>query len=220
MDTWPISRREGAQRTCLGIPDRIGDGRGWEGPDTWPTLEALAGDDWTGAILQSLLPAHRTWMWWTRSELYRQAKLPTTKARDRFEVEELTAVVARKFHLRGMTASFLPPDAAEERRALLYWAGADTEPSPDHIWAARSMSVVWDVDQIAAWCAHRDRWSDPETLPIEVVGRCVTMFDGQISCAVRPSEADGAMRALSQLAGQWHLRIIAGAPEYAWPVAR
>lgn len=220
MDTWPISQKQGTQWTCFGIPERLGDGRVWKAADAWPTLEEIAGEDWTGSILQQLLPVDRTWMWWTRSELYRQAKIPTAKASDRFESQALTKVAARKFHLRGMTASFLPPTAVEARGALLYWAGADTEPIPDHIWAARSPSVTWDVDQIAGWCAHRDRWSDPETLPTDVVGRAVTMFDGQISCAVPTIEVEAAMRALSHLATQWRLRIISGHPEYAWPAAR
>ncbi len=220
MDTWPISRRKGATWTCLGIPERLGDGRSWQATDRWPTLEEVAGEDWTGSILQQLLPVDRTWMWWTRSDLYRQTNLPTTKAKSRVESQTLAEVVAHKFHLRGMTAAFFPPAKTEERRALLYWAGADTEPVPDHIRTARSTSVVWDVDQIAGWCADRDRWSNPDALPTEVVGRAVTMFDGQIWCAVPPDEVDEAMRGLTHLATQWGLRIISGPLAYAWPAVR
>src|ERR1051326_8050492 len=118
MDTWPISQRQTANWTCIGIPDRLGDGRPWQTTDAWPTLEELAGEDWSGSVLRQLLPVDRTWMWWTRSELYRQAKLPTTKANDRVESVALTDVLARQYRLRGMTASFLPPASIESRDAL------------------------------------------------------------------------------------------------------
>src|SRR5262245_18639673 len=132
MDTWPISRRQGPRWTCIGIPDRLGAGHLWQASDAWPTLEEIAGEDWMEAVLRQVLPADRTWMWWTRSELYRQTKLPATKANKQVDLNGLADVVIRQFLVRRMTACFLPPVAVEPRGVLLRWAGTDTEQIPEH----------------------------------------------------------------------------------------
>jgi len=51
MRTWPISRTTRDGWTYLGIPDRLGTGALWKSGDTFPTLEEVAGDDWSAAVL-------------------------------------------------------------------------------------------------------------------------------------------------------------------------
>jgi hypothetical protein len=220
VNTWPISQRQTSKWTCFGIPDQLGDGCLWRAGDIWPSLEEVGRDDWMGSVLLQLLPDDQAWMWWTRSKTYRQARIPSTRAKARVDSQALTGVVARRFPRRGMTAAFLPPEPFEPRGGALYWSGVDTEQIPDHIWAATSPSVVWDVDQVARWCADREQWSDPDTLPTDIVGRAVTLFDRHISLAVPTPEADKVMRTLRLNAGRWRLRLIPGPPEYAWPAAQ
>jgi len=217
MNTWPISVSHGAHWTCMGIPDRLGDGLPWRAGDSWKSLEEIAGEDWTGSVLERLLPPDRLWMWSTRSELYRQTGLPKGKAQALVDSTALKEVVTHQVRLRQMTIAFFPPTCVEERRKVSYWAGADTEHIPDHLWASAAPPTIWELDDLVRWCGDSKLWTDPDTLPSGGVGRAVTMFDGQLSCAVLPSEADEVIRGLGEIAEQWHLRVIPGPTEYSWP---
>src|SRR3954471_16301660 len=124
MRTWPISRTTRDGWTCLGIPDRLGTGAPGTS-ETFPTLEEMAGDDWSAAVLAAILPVDRAWAWWTRSEVYRSTKLPTTSAPDEIDPGALDRVVARRMRLDGMTLAFVPARDSASQETVAHWAGSD-----------------------------------------------------------------------------------------------
>jgi len=124
MRTWPISRTTRDGWTCLGIPDRLGTGALWTSADIFPTLEEVGGDDWSAEVLAAILPGDRAWAWWTRSEVYRSTKLPTTSAPDKIDPGAL-AFCRRAFGietvLSGMDFSTL---SLPHARFDVIWCGS------------------------------------------------------------------------------------------------
>jgi hypothetical protein len=217
MDTWPISRTTRDGWTHLGIPDRLGTGGLWKNEETFPTLEEVAGADWSAAILGAILPADRTWAWWTRSEVYRSTMLPTTSAPDDVNPGALDRVVARRLRLTGMTLAFVPAGDSASQKTVANWAGSDVEKVPEHLWTGPDIAR-WSSDAIVAWCRDTAQWSDRATVPHQPAERIVTLFDNQIFWAGPESVAAVAVAQLKELAPRWGLSIVDGPLEYAWPV--
>jgi len=216
MNTWPISRTTRNGWTYLGIPDRLGSGGLWKSGETFPTLEEVAGDDWSAAILRAILPDDRAWAWWTRSEVYRSTKLPTTSAPDDVDPGALDRVVARRRRLDGMTLAFVPARDSASQETVAHWAGSDVEKIPDHLWTGPD-SAKWASEAIVAWCGDAAQWSDPATAPHQPAERIVTLFDNQIFWAGAAPRAAVAFARLEELATRWGLSIVDGPLGYAWP---
>jgi len=216
MRTWPISRTTRAAWTYLGIPDRLGTGALWTSGDTFPTLQEVAGDDWSGAVLGAVLPGDRAWAWWTRSEVYHSTKLPTTSAPDEIDPGALDRVVARRMRPDGGTLAFVPPRDSASQEIVVHWAGSDVEEVPDHLWTGPD-ATRWNSDAIVAWCRDPARWSDPTVAPLQPAERIVTLFDNEIFWAGPALAAEVAGRRFEELATRWGLSIVDGPLEYAWP---
>src|SRR3569832_1877288 len=93
MNTWPISIRRDADRVYLGIPDYLGAPLSSPVLGTTPSLEEVAGEEWTADVLRVLLPADRVWAWCSQSSIYRRSGLPATKAPPLIEPSRLARVV-------------------------------------------------------------------------------------------------------------------------------
>lgn len=131
MRTWPISRTTRDGWTYLGIPDRLGTGALWTSGDTFPTLEEVAGDDWSAAVLGAILPVDPAWAWWTRGEVYRSTKLSTASAPDEIDPGAVDRVVARRMRLDGMTLAFVPArDSARKSSGPLGGLRCRKDPRP------------------------------------------------------------------------------------------
>ena len=203
-------------RTFIGIPDHLGDGQLLRAGDDWPPLEDMCGEDWSKAVLAQLLPRERAWAWWTRTALYRKTNLATVSVPDTVDLANLQRLETRSLLLRRMTLAIVPANDQSAQDDVLYWAGADTEQIPDHIWTAPS-TPTWNVDHVVSWCDDPAAWTDRQATARQAAERVVTMFDRRICCAVSADAADEIMRQLSVLADRWHLRVISGPSEYAWP---
>ena len=216
MRTWPISRKTQHHWTYLGIPDRLGTGALWKDADSFPTLEEMVAEDWSSAVLGAILPVDRAWAWWTRSEVYRSTKFPTTSAPDEVDPGTLDRVVARRMRLEGMTLAFVPPRDSVSQEKVAYWAGSDVEKIPDHLWTGPDIGR-WNTEAIVAWCRDAAQWSDPETAPHQLAERIVTLFDSRIFWAGPAPAAAVANARLEELATRWRLSIVEGPLEYACP---
>ncbi len=219
MNNWPITAETSAGWTYIGIPDRLGDGQLRRADDGFPTLEQLVGDDWSGAILRQLLAEPRAWAWWTRTESYKGAGLSGQRAPDRINPAALTTVAARRWLLQGMTLAFIPGRDASARDAVLEWAGADSEQTPDAIWTAPDDSS-WDPDALMAWCRDPTAWTSAASAREQPAERMVVLFDGKIFCALPSPAAAPTLLRLHDLAARWRLSVIPGHSEYAWPAVR
>jgi hypothetical protein len=219
MNNWPITVETNAGWTYIGIPDRLGDGQPLRADDRFPTLEQLAGDNWSGAILRQLLAEPRAWAWWTRTESYKGAGLSGQRASDRIDPAALTTVAARRWLLQGMTLAFIPGPDASARDAVLEWAGADSEQIPDAIWTATDDSP-WEPDAIMSWCRDPTTWTSAASAREQPAERIVILFDGKMFCALRSAAAAATLSRLHDLAARWGLSVIPGYSEYAWPKVR
>jgi len=217
VDTWPISVRTEGERTFIGIPERLGDGGSWRVDDQFPTLEEIAGEDWSEAVLDVLLPGDRTWAWWTRTDTYAKTGLPKARAGDDVNPAAVTEVLVHRQFWRGMTLALIPPSRPREQGLVRHWAASDTEQIPDHIWTAPDAIGGWDLEAIAAWCFDRDAWGDPRTIASQPAERIVTSFDGALFCGLSTDAAKVALHDVTALSERWRLRVIAGRPEDAWP---
>src|SRR5881392_1361358 len=102
MNAWPITVAARGEWTYVGIPDRLGTGAPWRIDETFPTLEEVAGDDWSGAILREILQPERAWAWWGRTDIYKSTGLPRSPAPDVVDSGTLAGVVMRRVRLDGM----------------------------------------------------------------------------------------------------------------------
>ena len=216
MNDWPITVESNAGWTYLGIPDRLGDGRPRRADDTFTTLEEIAGEDWSAAILRELLVDARVWAWCTRTEAYKASRLPAERAPDRVNPRTLAGVVTRRWLLQGMTLAFVPAQDAAARDTVLEWAGADSEQIPDVIWTAPD-DGEWDPETIMSWCREPAAWTDAASARQQPAERIVILFDGRICCALRSAAATPTIARLGALAARWRLSVIPGPKEYAWP---
>jgi hypothetical protein len=215
MKTWPIAVHRAAERTFLGIPDRLGAGGSYRDLEA-PSLEQVAGDGWSEELLGRLLPRRRPWAWWTRGAVVKQAGLPSTAAPRRIDLRTIAATCSRRFRLRGTGLVIVPPAATSDQELVLAWADQDTEEIPDHLWSAPDGLDEWNTDEIARWCSERAAWSDPSSLAGLPAERVLSMFDGYVFVALAPPATEEAVAALGALADRWGIAVGAGRPEYAW----
>jgi hypothetical protein len=220
MDTWPITLITDRDRAVIGIPDRLGTGRLYQPGDSFPTLEEIAGEDWSAEVLGELLPTDRAWAWWTRTEMVRLSGLSGGRAAAAINHRTLDHVVTHRLLLKGMTLAVVPAGHGREQNVVREYADVDTEQVPDHIWTSPDEPDTWQIDEIVAWCDDPAQWTDRASAARQPAERIVAMFDNQISCALATVGAQAAMARLETLARRWRLRLIAGPAEYAWPVER
>ena len=168
-------------------------------------------------MLEVLLPKDRVWAWWTRTDTYARAGLPTAPASREVNRLAIAEVVVRRWLWRGHTLALIPPVRPREQGLVRHWAAYDTEQTPDHIWTAPDGIERWDFDAIAAWCSERGAWGDSRTIASQPAERIVTSFDGQIFCATASATAARLLQSLEDLARAWGLGVIAGLPRDAWP---
>ena len=220
MNTWPISIRRETDRVYIGIPDYLGDGRPGTVLGTTPSLEEVAGDEWTAEILRVLLPFDRTWAWCTQSSIFRRSGLRSTTAPAVVDPVRLEGVVSRSRLLRPTTLAFVPASTPAHQETVVTWAGADTEQIPDHIWVAPDLASRWHVDEILDWCEDPARWTNLASVSQRPAERLLILFDRQISCSVPAAADDDVMSSLGRLAARWTLTLVEGAVDFAWPTHR
>jgi hypothetical protein len=133
---------------------------------------------------------------------------------------DLGGLTVESLLLKRMTLAIAPPMAAEARAAVVEWAAVDTEQIPDHVWTAPDGAVSWDLEEVVGWCLDPKRWGNVGALASQPAERIVTMFDGQIFCALAPPAAEKTMKQLESLVRGWGVRVIPGPPEYAWAAPR
>lgn len=220
MDTWPVTLRTDGDRAWLGIPDRLGEGRPYRLGDSFPTLEEIAGENWSAEVLAQLLPPDRAWAWWTRTEFYRLSGLPTMAAPAVVDLRKSADVVTHRLLLKRMTLAIIPPGRAREQDAVREYAGVDTEHEPDQIWTSPDGADTWDLQEIVGFCKNPAKWTDARSAAQQRAERIVVMFDNEICCASTAAAARLALQRIEALAATWRLRVIQGPDEYAWPVKR
>ena len=216
MNTWPISIRRDADRVYLGIPDYLGASLSSPVLGTTPSLEEVAGEEWTADVLRVLLPADRVWAWCTQSSIYRRSGLPTTKAPPLIEPSRLASVVSRCRLFHPSILAFVPATVPGAQETVLKWAGVDTEQIPDHIWVSPAGDCQWTTDQILDWCEDPAQWTKLASVAQQPAERLLVLFDRQISCSLLSSAADTAWAGLVQLATRWQLSVVEGRAEAAW----
>lgn len=215
MNTWPISVRSIGQRMLFGIPPRLGDGR--SGGDVGaPALEQRVGDDWLEQLLGVLLPKDRAWLWWTRSDVFAKTGLQAERAPSAVELQRTHAVLRRNLWLRRMSIVFVPAQHSVGQRAVVEWAGMDTDHVADHLWTAPADAREWDLDAMSAWCSDAEQWQRAETIATLPAERVITLSGGYLFCALSLAEGERLKRELSRLAQGWGVEVIEGAVEDAW----
>jgi len=219
INTWPIATRKSGEFLLIGVPQRLGGGTVPTAQNyfTFPSLEEVAGEDWQAKILEILLPKSHAWAWWVPSECKGLKQLAPAGAPDRISLDSLTAVVAKRWLLRGRKLVVIPAENIQAQAVALEWAGMDTEQQPEFLFAFSPESKAFDLQQLGEWCADRERWSDPTMLASLGVDQVVMMFDGAIYLAASDELGLHNVEGLKRLAGLWGLHVIAGAAEMAWP---
>lgn len=219
MNTWPVAVRVLQGHTLIGIPERLGDGKPYEREryQAFPSLEAVAGEDWLATVLARLLPTDRPWGWWTRGEIFAKTRLAASRAPRVIDLERLDQIQVRRWRLRGGALVLIPPQCPRQQREVLEWAGLDTEPAPDFVFTAPTACDRWDLENIRRWCTDRSLWADPAREMCQPVERTIALFDGDVFCRLPHEAANGVLDALKGLAADWNLRLIFGSERYAWP---
>lgn len=218
---WPVSVRSQSGLTLIGLPQQLApageDGRGQATGSGLP-LEAMAGVDWTCRLLACLLPASLSWAWWTTSGVRGMKQIRARSLPDRLvHPFDAHVCVRRKFWQRR-SLWFLPARQPALRQLALEWAGIDTEQAPEFLMTIPEEAQSWDAATVLAWCQRPEDWLQPSgicDLPIE---RLIVLFDGAVHCALPPAQFAAAWRQVRQLAAEWDVQMLPGAPEQAWPV--
>ncbi len=180
---------------------------------------AAIGGGIAGGIAGYTMPSNRPWAWWTRNEVFKNSKLEAKRASDRVTPWSTPEVLLRSVWMRQMSLCFVPANSEAAQRAVLEWSGVDTEQVPDHLWTAPDGQAEWDLDAIAGWCSHAERWKDPACAVEQRAERIVTLFDGHVYGMLDREAAGRALQELTELASLWSITVEWGEASDAWTLS-
>lgn len=216
---WPLASRRLDACVLIGVSQRLGAGTPPTAQDIArdPPLEALAGPDWSAAVLAQLLPRDSAWAWWMPTNSPALQQLAPSRMPQPVPIGAGAAVSGRRHFWRGTTLVVVPPDRADAQGQLLSWAGHDTEAVPEFIWAAAAGLALWDPTPFDRWCTDPRAWRDPATLAALGGRRVIVLFDGDIYCAAPQADEELLLASLHELASRWGLAPVAADASLAWP---
>lgn len=206
---WAIAEDLLADRTLLGVPERL------EGGGEFSSAEEVFGAAWTEGLLRLILPSARTWLWCTSIAALRSSgicagqwsgspvALPTHRVDSR-----------RSSWWTGAADLLIAPGSDATQANVLRFAGADSDRR--EVLASAPSAELWDVDSIARWLRDRDRWRTRASLNSLAFDRLVMLFGGYLHVAIPSAESTAFRESLARYASSRSVRITPGDRLDAW----
>lgn len=221
--TWPIARSNQGGLCKLGIPQRLGDGKLYthNSYQASPSLDEVVGDVWCPSILAKLIGNAGFAAWWTTTKMLQKSGLSDHAPAALPDQLDLDDPGGRLFVTKSLiprTKTMVAADLSDgELVALLtQWSGIDTEFDIEFFVMAPGNGGLWEIAPIRHWCGSKKQWSHPEKLIPGRADRVISLYDGDIYCALPEAAAEIAVQSLTDLAQSWQLSVIPGPEHYSW----